>query len=154
MVDAYKMKAEMQDVLKKNILHFWMTQMVDEEHGGFYGRMDHSGTLHPDAEKGAILNARILWSFSAAYRVLGNPEYLAMATRAKDYIIDHFIDPEYGGIYWSVDYKGQPLDTVLDTVERELFEHAAVERTAGGQVFCFIDRRYGKKGIFHKRYSD
>ena len=111
MVDAYKMKAEMQDVLKKNILHFWMTQMVDEEHGGFYGRMDHSGTLHPDAEKGAILNARILWSFSAAYRVLGNPEYLAMATRAKDYIIDHFIDPEYGGIYWSVDYKGQPLDT-------------------------------------------
>ena len=111
MVDAYKMKAEMQDVLKKNILHFWMTQMVDEEHGGFYGRMDHSGTLHPDAEKGAILNARILWSFSAAYRVLGNTEYLAMATRAKDYIIDHFIDPEYGGIYWSVDYKGQPLDT-------------------------------------------
>ena len=111
MVDAYKMKAEMQDVLKKNILHFWMTQMVDEEHGGFYGRMDHSGTLHPDAEKGAILNARILWSFSAAYRVLGNPEYLAMATRAKDYIIDHFIDPEYGGIYWSVDNKGQPLDT-------------------------------------------
>ena len=111
MVDAYKMKAEMQDVLKKNILHFWMTQMVDEEHGGFYGRRDHSGTLHPDAEKGAILNARILWSFSAAYRVLGNPEYLAMATRAKDYIIDHFIDPEYGGIYWSVDYKGQPLDT-------------------------------------------
>ena len=111
MVDAYKMKAEMQDVLKKNILHFWMTQMVDEEHGGFYGRRDHSGTLHPDAEKGAILNARILWSFSAAFRVLGNPEYLAMATRAKDYIIDHFIDPEYGGIYWSVDYKGQPLDT-------------------------------------------
>ena len=111
MVDAYKMKAEMQDVLEKNILHFWMTQMVDEEHGGFYGRRDHSGTLHPDAEKGAILNARILWSFSAAFRVLGNPEYLAMATRAKDYIIDHFIDPEYGGIYWSVDYKGQPLDT-------------------------------------------
>ena len=94
MVDAYKMKAEMQDVLEKNILHFWMTQMVDEEHGGFYGRRDHSGTLHPDAEKGAILNARILWSFSAAYRVLGNPEYLAMATRAKDYIIDHFIDQE------------------------------------------------------------
>ena len=111
MVDAYKMKAEMQDVLEKNILHFWMTQMVDEEHGGFYGRRDHSGTLHPDAEKGAILNTRILWSFSAAFRVLGNPEYLAMATRAKDYIIDHFIDPEYGGIYWSVDYKGQPLDT-------------------------------------------
>ena len=36
---------------------------------------------------------------------------LEAATRAKDYILDHFIDPEYGGVYWSLDYKGQPLDT-------------------------------------------
>ena len=34
-----------------------------------------------------------------------------MATRAKEYIIQYFIDPEYGGVYWSVDSKGQPLDT-------------------------------------------
>ena len=105
------MKQEMQDVLTQNILHFWMTQMVDEENGGFYGRIDGQGVLHPEAEKGAILNARILWSFSAAYRVLGNPEYLTMATRAKDYIIDHFLDMDDGGVYWSLDYKGQPLDT-------------------------------------------
>ena len=111
MVDVYQIRKEMQDVLERNILPFWMTQMVDEENGGFYGRMDHSGTLHPDAEKGAILNARILWSFSAAYRVLGNPEYLDMARRAYDYFVDHFVDKEYGGVYWSVDYKGQPLDT-------------------------------------------
>ena len=101
----------MQDVVENNILRFWQDRMVDREHGGFYGRIDANEVLHKDAEKGAILNARILWSFSAAYRVLKKPEYLQMATRAKDYIIDHFIDPEYGGVYWSVDYKGQPLDT-------------------------------------------
>ena len=101
----------MQDVLEKNILHFWMTQMVDHQHGGFYGRMDGCGRLYPEAEKGEILNARILWSFSAAYRVLGCPAYLEAATRAKDYLIAHFIDKEYGGVYWSVDYQGQPLDT-------------------------------------------
>ena len=101
----------MQDVVENNILRFWQERMVDREHGGFYGRIDANEVLHKDAEKGAILNARILWSFSAAYRVLKKPEYLQMATRAKDYIIDHFIDPEYGGVYWSVDYKGQPLDT-------------------------------------------
>ena len=105
------MKQEMQDVLQDNILRFWLDKMQDQEHGGFYGRIDGSGVLHPEAEKGAILNARILWSFSAAYRVLGNQEYLDAATRAKDYIIDHFIDPEYGGVYWSLDYKGEPLDT-------------------------------------------
>ena len=105
------MRSEMQDVLENNILHFWKTKMVDRENGGFYGRIDGHGTLHPEAEKGAILNARILWTFSSAYRILGKPEYLDMATRAKDYIIEHFIDPEYGGVYWSVDYKGNPLDT-------------------------------------------
>jgi mannobiose 2-epimerase len=34
-----------------------------------------------------------------------------MANRAKRYFIDHFIDPKYGGVYWSLDYKGQPKDT-------------------------------------------
>ena len=60
---------------------------------------------------GRGLNARILWSFSASYRVLGKPEYLAMATRAKDYILEHFLDPVYGGTYWELDYKGNPIDT-------------------------------------------
>ena len=110
-MDIQLMKQEMQDVVKNNILRFWLDKMVDREHGGFYGRIDGSEVLHPEAEKGAILNARILWSFSAAYRILGNPEYLEAATRAKDYIIDHFLDKEYGGVYWSVDYLGNPLDT-------------------------------------------
>ncbi|MBO6032256.1 MAG: AGE family epimerase/isomerase [Prevotella sp.] len=111
MNDVSLMKREMQDVLEKNILRFWLDKMVDEENGGFYGRIDGRGQLHPEAEKGAILNARILWSFSAAYRLLEVEEYLEAATRAKDYLIEHFIDPVYGGVYWSVDYKGQPLDT-------------------------------------------
>ena len=105
------MKLEMQDVLENNILPFWLEKMQDNENGGFYGRIDGNNQLHPDAEKGAILNARILWTFSAAYRVLEKGELLEAATRAKDYLVDHFIDPEYGGVYWSVDYKGEPLDT-------------------------------------------
>ncbi len=105
------MKCEMQDVLENNILRFWLDQMMDYEHGGFYGRMDGNGELHKDAEKGAILNARILWAFSAAFRVLKHPEYLEAATRAKDYIIEHIIDQEYGGVYWRVDCEGNPLDT-------------------------------------------
>ena len=104
-------RKEMQDVLTNNILPFWINNMVDHENGGFYGRIDGYGNLHAEAEKGGILNGRILWTFSAAYRVLGKPEYLEIATRAKDYIIDHFIDREYGGTYWSLDYKGNPKDT-------------------------------------------
>ena len=110
-IDVQILRQEMRDVLENNILRFWLDKMQDTENGGFYGRMDGHMLLYPEAEKGAILNARILWSFSAAYRVLGNQEYLDAATRAKDYIIEHFVDKEYGGVYWSVDYKGTPLDT-------------------------------------------
>lgn len=105
------LKAEVRDVLENNILNFWLDKMVDEENGGFYGQMTGEGEIVKTADKGGILNARILWSFSAAYRVLRKPEYLEAATRAKDYIINHFIDKEYGGTYWSLDYKGQPKDT-------------------------------------------
>ena len=105
------LRQEAEEVLTQNILPFWLQQMQDHEHGGFYGQMTGRYQLNKEADKGAILNARILWSFSAAYRVLGNEEYLEAATRAKDYFIDHFIDHEYGGVYWSLDYKGQPKNT-------------------------------------------
>lgn len=101
----------MQDVLMGNILPFWLEKTIDRENGGFYGRIDGHGVLHKEAEKGAILNARILWTFSAAYRVLRKPDYLEAATRAKDYVIAHFYDKEFGGTYWSLDYLGQPKDT-------------------------------------------
>ena len=104
------LKREVEEVLQKNILPFWL-KMQDMENGGYYGQMKGDGTIVKDANKGGILNARILWSFSAAYRVLGNPEYLQAATRAKDYFVEHFIDPIYGGTYWELDYKGNPLDT-------------------------------------------
>ena len=105
------MRAEMQDVLENNILRFWLDQMQDTEHGGFYGQMTGRGQLVKTADKGAILSARILWSFSAAYRVLHKPEYLVAATNMKDYILEHFYDKEYGGTYWSTDYLGQAKDT-------------------------------------------
>lgn len=111
MIQLRQLKQEMQDELTGNILPFWLNKMIDNERGGFYGRIDGKNILHPDAEKGGILNARILWTFSAAYRVLGKAEYLEMATRAKDYILKHFYDHEFGGTYWSLDADGNPKDT-------------------------------------------
>ena len=94
---------EVKAELENNILPFWMTKMVDREHGGFYGRITGNDVLEASASKGAILNARILWTFSAAYRLLQKDEYLETATRAKRYLIDHFYDAEFGGIYWELD---------------------------------------------------
>ena len=105
------LKEEVQQVLKDNILPYWIKKMEDHAEGGFYGRITGHEVLMPESEKGAILNARILWTFSAAYRILKKEEYLETATRAKNYLLKHFYDQEFGGVYWSVDYMGNPLDT-------------------------------------------
>ena len=105
------LRTEVEHELTTGILPFWMEKMTDNVHGGFYGRIDGDDKLHADAPKGAILNARILWTFSAAYRLLRKPEYLETATRAKRYIIDRFYDNDFGGVYWSLTADGEPLDT-------------------------------------------
>ena len=105
-----KMKDGMLRELTGNILPFWMEKMEDRIHGGFLGRISGKGETDSGASKGAILNARILWTFSAAYRILGKPEYLATATRAKREIIDRFYDRKYGGVYWSLTPEGKPED--------------------------------------------
>ena len=105
------LRTEVGHELTTGILPFWMEKMADNVQGGFYGRIDGDDKLHADAPKGAILNARILWTFSAAYRLLRKPEYLETATRAKRYIIDRFYDKDFGGVYWSLTANGEPLDT-------------------------------------------
>ena len=102
--------ADFQQELNR-ILTYWSTRMPDLTHGGFYGQIAADNQVVPQAPKGAVLNARILWTFSAAYRHQPEPELLAQATRAYAYFEQHFLDVEYGGVYWSVDYLGRPLDT-------------------------------------------
>jgi len=96
--------------LTADILPFWMDRMQDPA-GGFYGRIDGKGDLVPCSEKGCILNARILWTFASAYRLIGDEAYLVTARRAAREIMDRFVDKEYGGTYWSLDPEGRPLDT-------------------------------------------
>ena len=108
-------KSEARVLLEANILSFWQERMVDYRQGGFYGRIDGYNVLHPDAEKGAVLNARILWTFSAAARVLNNTPYRILAARAYDYLMQRFMDREQGGVYWSLNADGTPLDTKKQT---------------------------------------
>lgn len=108
-------KSEAKVLLETNILRFWQERMVDYRQGGFYGRIDGYNVLHPDAEKGAVLNARILWTFAAAARVLNNTPYRILAARAYDYLMQRFMDREQGGVYWSLNADGTPLDTKKQT---------------------------------------
>jgi mannobiose 2-epimerase len=97
--------------LLTGILPFWLKHAIDEEYGGVRGQIANDLTFDPHAAKGLILNARILWTFSKAFSVYKEPAYLTAARRAYEYLFRCFWDEEFGGVYWMVDYAGQPLDT-------------------------------------------
>lgn len=109
-----KLRSEIVKDLKENILRFWIHHAVDPS-GGFYGRLKRDGTPVADAPKGGVLNARILWTFSTAYRMYGDSVYKVMADRAQRYFTDHFVDEEYGGAYWLVRADGSLLDGTKQT---------------------------------------
>lgn len=107
---AQALAAQVREELTSNILPFWMQKMPVPD-GGFLGRIDGNGKTDAEAPRGAIMNARLLWTFASAYRILKNSAYLQIAQRAKREIIDRFYDKEYGGVFWSLDPDGTPRDT-------------------------------------------
>ena len=104
------LRNELKEELVERILPYWMREAIDERHGGFKGLILEDGLMAGDAPKGSILNARILWTFSAAYAVLGGAELKAAMNRSAAYFTEHFFDRTHGGVYWMVDATGQPCD--------------------------------------------
>ena len=93
------------------ILSWWQNNMLDDENGGFFGSVNNQNQVDGAAAKGIVLNSRICWAFSAAYLHFGHDAYFQVAKMAFSFIQDFFIDKEYGGVFWSVDVKGNMLDS-------------------------------------------
>ena len=107
------LKEEARGHLQQKLIPFW-EGLADERFGGYCGYVGFD--LRPDvsAPKGCILNSRILWFFSRAAQALKEERLLAYARRAYDFY-PHFVDGDNGGLFWSVTYDGQPLDTMKHT---------------------------------------
>lgn len=109
-IDTSKLEMEFYQELE-NILQWWSSRMVDKKNGGFYGRIDGNGICYPEFDKGAILNTRILWTYAAAANGTSKFEYRQLADRAYAYFYEHFWDDLEGGVFWSVDFYGNPAET-------------------------------------------
>lgn len=94
--------------LAGNILPFWRDRVADRQRGGFHGAMDSEGRLMLEADRGVVLNTRILWTFSAAARLV-DPAWREPADWACDYLTAHFVDPAHDGLVWMVSADGRPV---------------------------------------------
>ena len=94
-----------------SILKYWSKNTIDKENGGFIGQIDFNEHIIANTEKGSVLNARILWSFSSAYKVTKNENHKKIAQRAFEFLSEHFYDPEFEGLFWSINADKTPKDT-------------------------------------------
>lgn len=101
---------KMENELRQNILPFWLKHTADHENGGFYGALTNDLQVKNDVERSLVLTARILWTFSAAFRRYGSQEYLDMARYAYTYLTGFFTDQDYGGMFWWIDRSGKPIN--------------------------------------------
>jgi mannobiose 2-epimerase len=104
--------------LRENILPFWTNRTVDRDHRGFHGKIACDGSVDLQAPRASVINTRILWTFSAATRLLGE-QYRATADWAFDYIVTRFWDADHGGVYWMLDYRGNPI-----SVRKQIYAQA------------------------------
>lgn len=155
--------------LLQNILPFWMEWGVDRVRGTILGSLTNDLVVDRDAARGALLSARVLWTYSAAYLVHREPAFLEMARLAHDDLIKNFWDVEHRGFFWSIDAAGRPLNPrkqvygqafaiyaltefhrasgLREPLDRaielyRLLEQHARERTHGGYVEAF-SREWG-----------
>lgn len=110
-MDLNQLRAELRQE-HKDILAYWQRYAPDPVNGGFYGRVDYQNRPDATADKGIVLNSRILWTFSAALIHTQHDDYRATADHAFAAIQQHFVDPQHGGVFWSVTADGQPKQTI------------------------------------------
>jgi cellobiose epimerase len=102
--------ASVREELLSDILPFWRSRTVDQRRGGFIGEMADDLQIQDGASKGLILNARILWAFSAFYRHTQDERDRVLARRAYEYLTERFLDKQHGGYFWELDPDGAVLD--------------------------------------------
>ena len=110
-------------MLTERLIPFWKN-LRDEENGGYYGYMGFDLKVNPQAEKGCILNSRILWFFSQAAIVLGDKSLIPYARHAYEFLTGKCLDREYGGVYWSLTFEGKPLDDTKHTYNQAFAVYA------------------------------
>lgn len=142
-----------QEHLEDNLIPFW-NRLKDEENGGFYGYVDSDGRPDARSVKGVILNSRILWFYSSAYLLLKKEELLHMADHAYDFLVNHCLDSQHGGVYWSVNYDGTVCDDTKHTYNQAFAIYALSAYYQAGRRRDALNNAYALYRIIEEKCSD
>lgn len=150
----HELRSRVAAELTDGVLPYWIGHTLDEEHGGFVGRITHAGRVVAGAPKAAVLNTRLLWTFAAAARTLNDDRCRALADRAYAYLVDHFWDPEHGGVYWMLDHTGRPLEAKKQVYAQAFALYALAEYACLTGEASVLDRAVDLFRIIECRSAD
>lgn len=132
----------------------WWAAKTPDPRGGFFGEIDAQGQARSEANKAVVLNTRLLWFFSAAYAHTRSPLCRDLAQRAADYVATHFIDAEYGGLFWLLDAKGKPIDRRKQAYAQAFGVYAySAHFTATGET-ASLDRALKLSDLLESHFRD
>ena len=137
----------------ENVLNYWTTHTIDDLEGGFVGEVDGKGDIVKKASKGIILNARILWSFSAVLnQSFTDTANESCANRAYQYLKYFFKDKQTSGVHWELNYDGNPINktkkiigqayTILALSEYYVFSKKEEVKNWAVELFEFIEKKF------------
>lgn len=108
-------KAVFEKELHENILSYWMKFAVEEDGNGFYPAVDMDNKPVLSANKTCVLNARILWTFSAAAKAYPGRGYEEIAHRAFKVVTEDFADKDFGGFYMELSSNNEVVNDIKHT---------------------------------------
>jgi mannobiose 2-epimerase len=103
---------EFKTQLAEKILPYWFDTAQDAANGGYLLSDDLVKGRSTPKEKAIVTQARMVWTFSLAHRKGfsdARRDYLKAAAQGYRFLIEHFLDKEYGGCFWKTDLAGRPV---------------------------------------------
>ena len=156
-----KLAVEARRELADRIIPFWRG-LRDDVNGGYIGQVEFDLTRHPEADKGCILNSRILWFFSEAYRALGDEALLPEARHAYE-MLKRMTDDVNGGVYWALRADGTVADGTKHTYNQgfAIYALSAYYRASGEAealararaLFDVVERRCRDAGGYLEAFT-
>lgn len=96
--------------LEEEIVPFWMNNGIDNLYGGYLTCFNEHGELSDNSEKYIVTQTRMIWGFSALYRMYKDENYRVLAEQGVKFLINKFWDKKFGGWFWKVKRDGTLID--------------------------------------------
>jgi mannobiose 2-epimerase len=96
--------------LLDDVIPFWEAHAVDAHLGGYWTHLLRDGSRYSPGDKYLVMQTRMIYSFSIAYRLSGDNRHLQLASHGVNFLLDHFRDLRRDGWVWSVSRSGEQRD--------------------------------------------